>query len=158
MVSPRILRSPSNRPSAVTIRPLRTISSVGCWACEFVKSTDAQQAPKKSIHCRPSFLRAVLPRWTSENQPLTDTAKPAITAWRSRQRVDGSLVRPFSVFCILRLVNRKLAVGMWESRVLCEISKSLWKPFCGFHRDVISIAIFDGAPDRADRGEANDRG
>ena len=60
MVSPRILRSPSNRPSAVTIRPLRTISSVGCWACEFVKSTDAQQAPKKSIHCRPSFLRAVL--------------------------------------------------------------------------------------------------
>src|SRR5713101_4224983 len=31
---------------------------------------------------------------------------------------------------------------MWESRVLCEISKSLWKPFCGFHRDVISIAVF----------------
>jgi hypothetical protein len=34
------------------------------------------------------------------------------------------------------------AVGMWESRVLGEISKSLWKPFCGFHRDVISIAVF----------------
>src|SRR5438105_2176112 len=31
---------------------------------------------------------------------------------------------------------------MWESRVLCEISKSLWKPFCGFHRDVISTAVF----------------
>ena len=31
---------------------------------------------------------------------------------------------------------------MWESRVLSEISKSLWKPFCGFHRDVISIAVF----------------
>jgi hypothetical protein len=34
---------------------------------------------------------------------------------------------------------------MWESRVLGEISKSLWKPFCGFHRDVISIAVFAGA-------------
>ena len=33
-------------------------------------------------------------------------------------------------------------VGMWESRVLSEISKSLWKPFCGFHRDVISTAVF----------------
>jgi hypothetical protein len=43
---------------------------------------------------------------------------------------------------------------MWESRVLCEISKSLWKPFCGFHRDVISTAIFDVAPDRADLGDA----
>ena len=31
---------------------------------------------------------------------------------------------------------------MWESRVLCEISKSLWKPFLGFHRDGISIAVF----------------
>ena len=31
---------------------------------------------------------------------------------------------------------------MWESRVLCEISKSLWKPLLGFHRDVISIAVF----------------
>ena len=29
---------------------------------------------------------------------------------------------------------------MWESRVLCEISKALWKPFCGFHRADISIA------------------
>ncbi len=31
---------------------------------------------------------------------------------------------------------------MWESRVLCEISKSLWKPVCGFHRDGISTAVF----------------
>jgi len=31
---------------------------------------------------------------------------------------------------------------MWESHVLGEISKSLWKPVCGFHRDVISIAVF----------------
>jgi hypothetical protein len=29
---------------------------------------------------------------------------------------------------------------MWESRVLCEISKSLWESFCDFHRDGISIA------------------
>jgi hypothetical protein len=33
---------------------------------------------------------------------------------------------------------------MWESRVLCEISKSLWKPLLGFHRDDISIAVFAG--------------
>ncbi len=31
---------------------------------------------------------------------------------------------------------------MWESRVLCEISKALWKPFCGFHGAAICIAIF----------------
>ena len=31
---------------------------------------------------------------------------------------------------------------MWESRVRCEISKSLWEPFCGFHRDGISTAVF----------------
>ena len=29
---------------------------------------------------------------------------------------------------------------MWESRVLCEISKLLWESFCDFHRSVISIA------------------
>jgi hypothetical protein len=34
---------------------------------------------------------------------------------------------------------------MWESRVLCEISKSLWEPLFGFHRDAISIAVFAGA-------------
>jgi hypothetical protein len=28
---------------------------------------------------------------------------------------------------------------MWESRGLCEISKALWKPFCGFHAAAISI-------------------
>ena len=33
------------------------------------------------------------------------------------------------------LVNRTTdrLVGMWESRVLGEISTSLWKPFGGFH-------------------------
>jgi len=29
---------------------------------------------------------------------------------------------------------------MWESRVLCEISKRLRKSFCDFHRRVISTA------------------
>ena len=37
---------------------------------------------------------------------------------------------------------------MWESRVLCEISKSLWKPFSGFHSDVISTSIFVVCRDR----------
>ena len=31
-------------------------------------------------------------------------------------------------------------MGMWESRALGEISKSLWELCCGFQRDVISIA------------------
>ena len=31
---------------------------------------------------------------------------------------------------------------MWESRVLCEISKSLWEALFAFHRDGISIAVF----------------
>ena len=49
------------------------------------------------------------------------------------------------------LVNRTTdrLVGMWESRVLCEISKSLWKPFCGFHGDAISTAVFGVSRDRA---------
>jgi hypothetical protein len=34
---------------------------------------------------------------------------------------------------------------MWESRVLCEISKRLWKSFCDFHqeRHFHSRAIFE---------------
>jgi len=31
---------------------------------------------------------------------------------------------------------------MWKSRVLCEISKRLWKSFFDFHRRGISIAVF----------------
>ena len=31
---------------------------------------------------------------------------------------------------------------MWESRVLCEISKSLWKSVCDFHESGISTAVF----------------
>ena len=30
---------------------------------------------------------------------------------------------------------------MWESRVVREISKALWKPFCGFHGADISTAV-----------------
>jgi hypothetical protein len=30
---------------------------------------------------------------------------------------------------------------MWESRGLCGISKTRWKPFFGFHGDGISIAV-----------------
>lgn len=43
---------------------------------------------------------------------------------------------------VLPFYKTKLGVEMWESRVLSEISKSLWKPFYGFHRDVISTAVF----------------
>jgi len=31
---------------------------------------------------------------------------------------------------------------MWESRVRCEISKSLWEALFAFHRDGISTAVF----------------
>src|SRR6516225_7058446 len=54
------------------------------------------------------------------------------------------------VFSFLRK-RRCLAVGMWESRVLCEISKSLWEPLLGFHRDAISTAIFVVARHARDR-------
>jgi hypothetical protein len=37
---------------------------------------------------------------------------------------------------------------MWESRVVCEISKVLWKPFCGFHSTGISIAVSRGRRDQ----------
>src|SRR6516164_7564564 len=40
---------------------------------------------------------------------------------------------------------------MWESRVLCEISTSLWEPLFGFHRDAISTAIFVVARHARDR-------
>ena len=33
------------------------------------------------------------------------------------------------------------AVEMWESRVLCEISKGRWKWFCDFHGTDISTAV-----------------
>ena len=48
-------------------------------------------------------------------------------------------------------------MGMWESRVLCEISKLLWKSFCDFHRSVISTAAssFESSPPRLDRGIAD---
>ncbi|MPZ19425.1 MAG: PQQ-binding-like beta-propeller repeat protein, partial [Luteitalea sp.] len=42
--------------------------------------------------------------------------------------------------------RRRMAVGMWESRVLCEISKRLWASFCDVHRRVISTAGFMPLP------------
>jgi hypothetical protein len=33
---------------------------------------------------------------------------------------------------------------MWKSRVLCEISKRLWKSVCDFHNRVISTAASRG--------------
>ena len=41
---------------------------------------------------------------------------------------------------------------MWESRGLCEISKALWKPFLGFHGDVISTAACPSAIGRSIQG------
>jgi hypothetical protein len=32
-------------------------------------------------------------------------------------------------------------VGMWKSRVRCEISKRLWKSFCDFQSRVMSTAV-----------------
>ena len=54
--------------------------------------------------------------------------------------------------CLLSFffLHRESAVGMWESRVLGEIPKSLWKPLCGFHRDDISTGVFAVARDRAE--------
>ena len=50
---------------------------------------------------------------------------------------------------VLRLFlsqREMIGVGMWESRVLGEIPKSLWEPLLGFQRDVISIAVFTVVP------------
>ena len=46
-----------------------------------------------------------------------------------------------------RITDRRM--GMWESRVLCEMSKSRWKPFCGVHGDAMSTAVFAVTRDRA---------
>jgi len=38
---------------------------------------------------------------------------------------------------------------MWESRAVGEISKSRWKPCCGFHGDDIPTGVVTaGGPDR----------
>ena len=54
---------------------------------------------------------------------------------------DGMRVDRRPVLLLSCPIRRGSVVGMWESRV-SEISKSLWKPFSGFHRDVISITVF----------------
>ena len=92
------------------------------------------------------------PRWTPENRPSIDTSKPATTGRgdRDRQLLIESLSSGLRLFSLS--TQRVVAVRMWESRVLGEISKALWKPFCGFHGAVICIAIFGIVHDRADRG------
>ena len=90
---------------------------------------------------------AFIPRWTAENRPSIDTSKPAITGFATE--TECRLIDRSYVPCSPSLCHTS-AVGMWESRDLGEISKSLWKPFCGFHGDVISIAVF--AVVRGDRG------
>ena len=44
---------------------------------------------------------------------------------------------------------------MWESRVLGEISKARWKPFCGFHRAGISTAVCAIGSNRVDLIESD---
>ena len=46
------------------------------------------------------------------------------------------------------------AVGMWEARVVCELSKAVWEErkglflFLSFHTAVISIALLSAGSDR----------
>jgi hypothetical protein len=120
--------------------------------------------PPRAVSCRrPTSSRPCggrinvvtsCPRWTPENRPSIDTSKPATTGRGDRdlQLLIESLSSGLLFFSLSP--KRVLAVRMWESRVLCEISKALWKPFCGFHGAVICIAIFGIAHDRADRGDA----
>ena len=53
---------------------------------------------------------------------------------------------------LLFSIKQYAGVGMWESRVLGEISKALWKPFCGFHRAGISTAVRALRARKAGRG------
>ena len=73
-----------------------------------------------------------MPRWTPENRPSIDTSKPATTGLGDRdlQLLIESLSSGLLFFSLSP--NRVLAVRMWESRVLGEISKALWKPFLWF--------------------------
>jgi hypothetical protein len=45
---------------------------------------------------------------------------------------------------------------MWESRVLCEISKPRWKSFCDFHGGGISTAVGAGVSEKRSRGSKLD--
>ena len=42
--------------------------------------------------------------------------------------------------CFSPDTKRNRLVGMWASRVVCEMSKRLWASFCDVHRRVISTA------------------
>src|SRR5216683_829803 len=73
-------------------------------------------------------------------------------------QVDGTILHGWSPLLRLERVSqcgaeattsRRGPAGssyLWESRVVCEISKSLWEPLFGFHRDGISTAVFAVAP------------
>src|SRR2546427_4054814 len=47
----------------------------------------------------------------------------------------------FVLFVVRLLLKREAAVGMWKSRVVCEISKRRWTVCCAVHGRVISIAV-----------------
>src|SRR5713101_4124914 len=83
--------------------------------------------PRGARICR----RGSAPRWTPENRPSIDTSKPATTGRGDRDlQLIESLSSGLPFFSLSP--KRVLAVRMWESRVLCEISKALWKPFLWF--------------------------
>ena len=44
---------------------------------------------------------------------------------------------------------------MWESRVLCEISKPRWKSFCDFHGGGMSTAVGAGVSENGRAGRSS---
>lgn len=56
-----------------------------------------------------------------------------------------------AVFLLSERAKEEAAVGMWESRVLCEISKVRWESVWDFHGTAISTAD-DGGPRAATGG------
>ena len=69
---------------------------------------------------------------TTAGGVLRDRHRGTTTARQLGERSSAARAR------LALLPHEGSAVGMWESRVLGEISKSVWKPFCGFHRDAIA--------------------
>ena len=55
-----------------------------CEAAAFATNKDEAEAVARLFPCRPELVLFDEPRWTSQNRPLADTAKAAISAWRSR--------------------------------------------------------------------------
>ena len=69
---------------------------------------------------------------TTAGGVLRDRHRGTTTARQLGERSSAARAR------LALLPHEGSAVGMWESRVLGEISKSVWKPFCGVHRDAMS--------------------